>query len=151
MDSQLPACYCFKRTEPSSGTYSGDVEAVSSNEKQFQSIWSVTKAIFNSVKFQTGRAEFPSISSDPVLSIVGYMVSMLHPITKYNTLQECLGISQKETAALGQQYAFITMDLAQQRLHMTSLGNRLNNFHTLLFTWVLSMSSVYTWELWEKS
>ena len=44
------------------------------------------------------------------------MTPVLFPITDYSTLQHCLKTSIQVTSKLGQEYTFVTMDLAASKI-----------------------------------
>ena len=123
IETPLPHCYSTKRNEPSPVDYSTTIQpnnAATNQELLFHTVWTVARAIFNKGHTVPDWAGWISktapMSSVTSQSVIGYMAPILHPITDYATVQQCLVLSQNATKSLGQQYTFVTMDLAAAKI-----------------------------------
>ena len=90
------------------------------SQKIAESILIVCRALFNTfytVPVWSGWLSKTSINSNGVTkSEVGYMAPILHPITEYSTVQQCLIPSMDATEQLNQEYTLVTMDLAAAKI-----------------------------------
>ena len=64
-------------------------------------------------------------------SAIGYLLSILHPITDYATVHKCMKTSMLVTAKLGQEYILITMDLAAAKIAYDIQWNKGQKFAKL--------------------
>ena len=121
----LPLAHVKKRSEPvvNERTCASDL-TLSSHSKQYSNdlMWVVCRTSYNS------NATIPewngSVSATSTLakedkqqqSVIGYMRSVLHPITNYDTVHHCMLTSLEVSCRLSQSYSFVTMDLAAAKL-----------------------------------
>jgi len=61
--------------------------------------------------------------ADGKLSQIGYLKPILNPITQLSTVQQCLQTSIEISQKLGQQYSFVTFDLAAAKLAYNVMWN----------------------------
>jgi len=65
-------------------------------------------------------------------SIMGYMAPILHPITDYATVQQCIMTSMEACRKLNQQYTFITMDLAAAKIALDIVWSEPEKFANVI-------------------
>jgi hypothetical protein len=120
----LPFCLSRKRVEPSfevstsAVTNSSSIHLTSQNTVQF--LWVLSRLMMkDSLTVPEWSGWISRISDDgttTVQSNIGYMAPILHPITEYATVQQCLMTSLEVSKCLNQKYTFVTMDLAAAKI-----------------------------------
>ena len=122
-------------TEPASFHYK-----MSENDRStltiFEAIWLISRARFNklsTVPDWSGWISKTSLQQHPLKkSEIGYLEPILHPITEYSTVKECIEIAMKATAKLGQRYTFVTMDLAAAKIAYDIVWNEPVKYATVI-------------------
>lgn len=83
-------------------------------------LWTVCRSLYNATRTVPDWCGWISKTSEAqetaVQSQIGYMQPILHPITEYATVQQCLLTSMDVAKALQQRYTLVTMDLAAARI-----------------------------------
>lgn len=67
-----------------------------------------------------------------VKSNVGYMAPVLHAITEYATVQQCLQTSIEVSKYLNQKYTFVTMDLGAAKIAYDIIWDSKDKFSTVV-------------------
>jgi len=83
-------------------------------------LWILCRAFFNNnctVPDWSGWLSLTCESAIPVhQSRIGYMAPILHPITDFATVKECLDTSMAVSSKVKQEYTMVTMDLAAAKI-----------------------------------
>jgi len=122
----LPPCYTKRHVEP---TFSLSVlgedqsehieRAVPLTHSPRDFMWAICRGLCNNdctVPDWNGWISMTTASDDTRQSTVGYMRPILHPLTEYATVQECLTKSMQVSKRLNQPCTFITFDYAAARM-----------------------------------
>jgi len=121
----LKPCYSARRVEPVlSSSSSTAVEekspALVVAQSHRQLLWAVCRGLFNSACTVPDWNGWISKTTGNTCEIeqsrIGYMKPILHPITEYATVQECLMTSMEVTQKLNQSVTFVTFDYAAARI-----------------------------------
>ena len=124
--SVLPPCYTKRHVEP---TFSQSVLGEDQSEHTDRPfpithsprdlMWAICRGLCNNdctVPDWNGWISMTTASDDTRQSTVGYMRPILHPLTDYATVQECLTKSMQVSKRLDQPFTFITFDYAAARM-----------------------------------
>ena len=130
--SSISPCYSRKKVEPalhldetdddnagnSAVTDTSDGTALF--HARLAALWTVCRSLFNAARTVPDWCGWISKMSEAqataVQSQIGYMQPILHPITEYATVQQCLLTSMEVSEALQQRYTLVTMDLVASRI-----------------------------------
>src|SRR6476469_1639032 len=114
----LPPCYSKKQMEPSVSC-----DSVSFNKciaTTIESTWIICRGLCNESccvpEWAGWISKLSTRKPEATQSVIGYMEPIFYPITDAATVQQCLAVSQEASLALGQEYTFITMDLAAAKI-----------------------------------
>ena len=121
----LKPCYSARRVEPVLSSASSTaveeqspVNVVAQSHRQL--LWALCRGLFNTACTVTDWNGWISKTTGDTGEIkqsrIGYMKPILHPITDYATVQECLVISMEATQKVQQQVTFVTFDYAAARI-----------------------------------
>jgi hypothetical protein len=120
----LRPCYVKRRNEPvliqtDSTCLNNATKDVIINNHRIM-LWLVCRAFLNAsltVPAWNGWISQTTAFTDEVTpSNIGYMQPILHPITDYQTVQECIARSVEVSKKLNQKYTFITFDYAAAKI-----------------------------------
>ena len=122
--SNLQHCFSKKLVEPSlSVTHCYDITSISDKLSHIyflpaDTLWIICRGLFNDKWTASAWSGWVSktgeLKYDTIQSKFGYLAPILHPITDYSTVQQCIVASMKITSKLQQDYTFITMDFSSQ-------------------------------------
>jgi hypothetical protein len=130
----MKECYAKRRTEPAlqisceewSQQISTDRIVFVNNHRSV--LWSICRSLCNTactVPAWSGWISKTTVTGDDVtLSNIGYMQPILHPITAYQTVQECIIRSMEVSKKLQQEFTFITFDYAAAKIAFDIVWDR---------------------------
>jgi len=137
--SELPPCFSKKKLEPCIVLGPPENQIPISDilsQRLIELIWIVCRALFNHSCTVPDWSGWVSKTArdvrEVVKSEVGYMAPILHPITDYATVQQCLVTSMAATAKMNQEYTFVTMDLAAAKIAYDIQWNNAVKFSKLI-------------------
>jgi len=134
----LPQYIPQKRVEPSLPTSKLPVADITSqaNIKPSELVWTLCRSTANVdciVPQWSGWVSATTCEPKVVLqSVIGFMQPILNPITEYETVHQCMMLSLEVTHKVGQQYSFVTMDLAAAKIAFDIKFHKPGQFRNVL-------------------